>query len=152
MSKAALALFIAVLQPQAGRAADSFAQHQANALNAFKKGRYSEAVTEFRAAEKLNPHADGIHKDLGLALFQDKQFSEAVTELGAARAEHPADMQVLLALGTSLARLQRLDDAQAVFADLLRRYPNSAPLHLLWGQAYAAQAQDVPAEEEFREA
>ena len=41
---------------------------------------------------------------------------------------------------------------KTVFADLLKRHPNSPELHLLWGQVYASVAQIEAAEEEFKEA
>ncbi len=90
-----------------------------------------------------------VDKQIGLALFQAKEFERAAPALTQARLAEPDDMQVLLALGTAYARLGQTDAAQIVFADLLKRHPDSPELHLLWGQGYASVSQLGQAEEEL---
>ena len=148
---AALVVVIAVLRSDL-RCADTFEVHQAQAVQALHEGRFGEAASEFEQALRERPNAPGIRKNAGLAFFQAKNYPKATELLSLARAETPDDMQVLLALGTSLSRQSRTAEAQAVFADLLQRHPDSAQLHLLWGQVFASQSQDAMAEEEFRKA
>src|ERR1700750_1012524 len=137
MLKALPIVLVAALSGVVVLAQESFDEYYRQAVEDVEQHKFREAADAFESARRLNPRAPGIQKQIGLALFQAKEFRGAVPSLEAARAEQPDDMQVLLALGTSLARLQQLPQAQAVFADLLERHPNSAQLHLLWGQAYA---------------
>src|SRR5581483_4020890 len=95
------------------------------------KGDYITAVREFSLAKRQNPKLPGIDKQIGLALFRAKDYQRAAIVLTEARREEPDDMQVLLALGSSLARLGKTDVAQRVFADLLKRHSDSPELHLL---------------------
>jgi tetratricopeptide (TPR) repeat protein len=148
---AALAVVVAGLRSEV-HCADTFEAHQAQAVQALHEGRFAVAASEFEEAMRQRPNAPGIRKNAGLAFFQAKNYPKATELLSAARGEDPDDMQVLLALGTSLSRQNRTAEAQAVFADLLQRHPDSAQLHLLWGQVFASQSQDAMAEEEFRKA
>src|SRR5207247_7298265 len=92
-----------------------------------------------RAAGKMAPAA--LTKILGLVYFQNKQYEKAVTQLEQARKSHSDDPQVLMALGTSLVRLGRKEEARRSFEDLLNSQPDTAPLHILWGEADAEQTQ-----------
>src|SRR4051794_28401253 len=149
---AELSLALVFFVPLTTRAEDSFDQHYRLATEDVRKNKFADAAVELQAASRQNPGFPGLQKELGLALFQAKDFGPAVVALGKARTAAPDDIQVLLALGTSLARLRQLEQAQAVFADLLQRHSQSPALHLLWGQAYASESQTDEAEQEFHEA
>ncbi|PYT32216.1 MAG: hypothetical protein DMG57_02400 [Acidobacteria bacterium] len=120
-------------------------------LALFQQGEYAQALEPLeRAAGKMAPAA--LTKILGLVYFQNKQYEKAVTQLEQARKSHSDDPQVLMALGTSLVRLGRKEEARRSFEDLLKSQPDTAPLHILWGEAYAEQSQPRQAEQEFQRA
>lgn len=128
------------------------AEHYDLGVKDVLKGEYIAAAREFALVKQTNPTLKGVDKQLGLAWFHSKAYQNAIPALQQARKQQPDDMQVLLALGTSLSRTGKVDAAQSVFADLLQRHQNSAELYLLWGQVYASVAQTANAETEFKEA
>jgi tetratricopeptide (TPR) repeat protein len=113
---------------------------------------FAVAAREFEAARSSDPNFPGIEKQLGLAFFQLRDYATALPSLQQASSRQIGDIQILLALGICLAKMDRPADAQAVFVDLLRKYPDSPQLHLLWGEAYASQGLDSEAEHEVRQA
>ena len=125
----------------------------ANHYRAWPRSRgEAESTKQPRAialAKQQHPGLTGIDKQIGLALFQAKAFERAIPVLMPARASE--QIQVLLALARPMPAGQT-DSAQAVFADLLQRHPDSPELHLLWGEVYASVSQNIQAEQEFRDA
>jgi len=102
LAVAALALLTAL----SAAAADTAESHLGQGYDALKQDRYEAAVTEFRAALRLDPSlVERAQFPLGVALFEMKQSAEARRELDAVRRKIGDHPNVLYYLG----RLDLLD-------------------------------------------
>src|SRR3954466_7828707 len=90
--------------------------------------------------------------DRGLALFKSERYEEAIAPLRRAQQDRPDDPQLLIALGASLARTGQTREAQQVFEHLIRTQPETAGLHLFWGEGYQSLHDGDKAAAEFRRA
>ena len=127
-------------------------EHYRRGIDALGQRDFTVAIQEFQDALEIDSTLPDAQKQLGLAFFQGQQYESAIPPLKKARSQEPGDAAVLLGLGTSLAKTHHRQEAQAAFVDLLKSNPDSADLHLLWGEAYASQFKDGEAEQEFRRA
>src|SRR5437588_7812392 len=85
--------------------------HYSAGIKAAEQKEFPSAAREFREALRIDPHFPGAHKQLGLALFQMGEYDSSISTLEQAKVEQPGDAQVLLALGTSLARTHHRERA-----------------------------------------
>jgi tetratricopeptide (TPR) repeat protein len=120
-------------------------------LALFSSRQFSEALGNLERALQHDPSNTKIKKYTGLTEVEAGQYEKGVTLLTEV-AHETADPYVLLALGTALARSNRMEESKQVFEELLKSQPESAETHLLWGQVFAAQLQSQEAEGEFRRA
>src|SRR5437879_5615434 len=93
------------------------AEHYRFGLKAAEEKEFPSAAREFQEVLRIDPEFPGAHKQLGLALFQMGEYASAVPTLEQAKVEQPGDAQVLLALGTSLARTHHRERAQEIFVE-----------------------------------
>jgi tetratricopeptide (TPR) repeat protein len=115
-------------------------------------GQIPEAVTELRAALRMDPGDGDAHEDLGIALARSDQVPEAVAEFRAALRAEPGRADAHDNLGNGLVQLGQNPDAIAEFREALRLRPRSAATH--YNLAIALQRAGRPAEaaDELREA
>src|SRR5437763_554788 len=93
-------------------------KHYSAGIKAAEEKEFASAARELQETLKIDPSFPGARKQLGLALFQLREYESAIPSLEQAKAEQPGDAQVLLALGTSLARTHHRERAQEVFVEL----------------------------------
>jgi tetratricopeptide (TPR) repeat protein len=116
-------------------------------------GRFREAAPQLEHALERNSSDLRVKKYLGLSYAELEQYARAVTVLEEVRHSQPDDEQVLLGLADSLALSGKPEEAQRVVEDLLKSsHGDSAPLHVLWGRAYASQDHLDEARREFERA
>jgi Flp pilus assembly protein TadD len=88
---------------------------------------------------------------LGLAHFRCENYSRAIAIISSLpRAKH--DVELLHALGVSLVRSGRTEEAAAIFSELLRNNPDNADVQIFLAHAYAQQKQANEAISSFRKA
>jgi tetratricopeptide (TPR) repeat protein len=101
-------------------------------------GGLSEAIIEFKAALRLDPHAAKPHNNLGNALLQlPGRLPDAMAELAAALRLEPNYAEAHNNLGNALLLIPgRLDDAMAEYQTALRLKPDYAEAHYNLGNVY----------------
>ena len=78
-------------------------------------GRFDDALTEIRTAQRLDPFAPIINTRLGSMLYYVRRYSESVDELRKTIEIDSTNVLARFELGNSLARLKRYDEAFATF-------------------------------------
>ncbi|RPJ60650.1 MAG: tetratricopeptide repeat protein [Acidobacteria bacterium] len=94
-----------------------------------EKGKYEEAVPEFRRALELNPEDVRSHSKLGIALAGIGRVDEAIAEYRKAMELDPDYADAYSKLGLALARLGRPHEARQQFEKALELFPDSAEAH-----------------------
>ncbi len=103
-------------------------------------GRLDEAISPLKRAAQDPALAAEAHFTLGADYFESKKYLQAIQELeGLTESAHGEE--VLYMIEESNRRLGRVDQAKAAFHQLITRYPDSAWLHYLMGNAYEDQQQ-----------
>lgn len=85
---------------------------------AFQEGRFSEAITYYTEALKLDPHSPQFHTDFGLVLAQQGRLKEARTHFEEALKINPDDSVARENLNLILAKLEQ-PVAEAAAEELL---------------------------------
>lgn len=91
-----------------------------------QKGRYGEAIVQWKKALELNPGDATIHLNLGVALAREGKGEEAIAEYRQALEISPKDSELYYRIGMSLAGGGRFDEAVAHFEKGLELRPKDA--------------------------
>jgi adenylate cyclase len=87
-------------------------------------GQRQEAVKAVETALRLNPKSEpGVYLLAGVVYYFDRQYERAIASLEEARTELPTSEIALQYLAASYARLERLDEARAMFESLRQILP-----------------------------
>ncbi len=133
-------------------AAEIFAQTR-NAQRLFAQGIEAEderdwwaASEKFQAAVRANPAYADAWFHLAKCLYQMQSFELALQHLQNAKKYSPERTDILNLEGMSLISLGRFDDAEKIFSQIQKRYPNDiesrfglAELNLLKGRTTVAE-------------
>ncbi|MBI5451369.1 MAG: tol-pal system protein YbgF [Gammaproteobacteria bacterium] len=125
-------------RPDATDGQDSGSEQDAyqSAFSLIKDGKYEEAVRGFKAFLASYPkgsYASNAHYWLGEANYVLKRYPAALEEFGIVAkryADSPKVADALLKMGYTHYELEQWEQARAVLADLVKRFPksDSAPL------------------------
>jgi tetratricopeptide (TPR) repeat protein len=88
--------------------------------------RWSEAVTEYRAAAQAFPEDHATLYNLGLALLRVRDFGAAASTLEQAVAAAPDEHEFLITLGTAYVGAAQPDRARIAFERFLQLAPDDA--------------------------
>lgn len=103
-----------------------------------RSGRLKEAVAPLRKAARDPSLASDAHFLLGADYFESKKYNEAAAVLsGLTNSKHA--QRVLYMIEESNRRTGHVQQAEAAFHELLTRFPDSAWLDFLMGNAYEDQ-------------
>jgi tetratricopeptide (TPR) repeat protein len=91
-----------------------------------QKGKYNEAVGEWKKALALNPGEAGVHLNLGVALARGGKSDEAIGEYRKALELDPNDPETHYRLGMSLADGGKFNEAVASYEKGLSLSPKDA--------------------------
>ena len=120
-------------------------------LAAFRAQRLLEAIAAFQRVLERDPSDKSARQLLGLAQFEREDFAAALPNLEEAGLE-TAEPELLLALGTCLARAGRSAEAKNVFSKLAEAHSNLPELHVFLGQAAYAEGRASEAGAELHQA
>jgi tetratricopeptide (TPR) repeat protein len=120
-------------------------------LARFKAAQYAMAVPPLEKAFERQPSRQDLLKMLALSYFNSEQYARAAQVL-ARDPDIKTDAELQYTLGLSLIRSGAADRAAEVFRYMLSRNGRSADVHLLLGDAHAAQKQFDEALAEYRNA
>ena len=100
------------------------------------RGRYTESVTEVRAALELSPGSSTIETALAEALLHAHNLDEALPLLERLNREHPADGPLLLMYGDALVQSQQLERAIPILEDAVKAAGALVSARASLGRAY----------------
>lgn len=81
-----------------------------------RRGDFAEAIRRYREAERWQPEAPGLMRNLGLAAFRAGDYAESARALARAVEADPDDRAARALLAISLASSERWAEAAEVFA------------------------------------
>ncbi len=104
-----------------------------------KKGKFNEAVNQFRSALKLNPEHYVARNNLGIILIEMNRFKEAVLHFEITLKKFPNNAELQNYLGVALAQTGQFDKAVVHFKKSVSIYPDSAETQNHLGMALSEQ-------------
>jgi predicted Zn-dependent protease len=100
------------------------------------RGRYTESVTEVRAALALSPGNSTIENALAEALLHARNLDEAIPLLERLNREHPADGPLLSMYGDALVQSQQIERAIPILEDAVKAAGDLISARASLGRAY----------------
>lgn len=133
-----------------------FAQTAAQAdfdlgLSLVRQGKLAEAIPPLKKAAADPALSNEAHFLLGADYFESKEYAKAISELSTLPNSVHRE-RVLYMLEESNRRTGHVDEAKAAFHELITRFPDSAWMHYLLGNAYEDQQQFDKAIQEYKQA
>ena len=116
------------------------------------KGRFDEAIENYRKAIQINPDSAVPVYSLGLALAAQGRFDEAIENYRQAIQINPNYCDALNSLGVALAAQGRFEEAIENYRKAIQTKPNSSEAQYNLGNALAAQGRFEEAIESYRQA
>jgi predicted Zn-dependent protease len=116
---------------------DSAERRSVRAAVAHAQERYTDAVTELKAAISLSPRQPELQYELASAYYSARDYDATLTALSPLLDAYPSDLRLLTLKAQALSQLQRADEALPILKPLVENNPNDARLKLALGRAYA---------------
>jgi tetratricopeptide (TPR) repeat protein len=110
----------------------------------FKSGAFRDALTALQKEEARNP-SDQTKTLIAMTYFGLGQYKEAASSLQPIADAQPGNTEILYLLAKCYLWSGQYDKSKEIFRNLLTRDPNSAPVHMLLGEATSAGGKSVPA-------
>jgi tetratricopeptide (TPR) repeat protein len=107
--------------------------HFNRALALARGGRLLDALASYDRAIAIDPHLVEARVDRALVELELDRSQAALIDLRAAVAAGRRELGVLAALGETLARMGRLDEAETMFRELLERSPEESVIRVARG-------------------
>jgi tetratricopeptide (TPR) repeat protein len=95
--------------------------HNANAIEYQSKGKFNEAINEYREALRINPDASEVRGNLGLAYYGRGNTDDAIREWKEALRIDPGCLTAQYNLGVTYRDQGRMEEALACFQEFVRR-------------------------------
>ena len=108
----------------------------------YQQGRFEEAVSAFKKAQKIKPECTEILHQKGLALQMQGKLEEAITTLKEILSHHPEDVNAHNNIGAALKDQGKFSEAIAAFNRTLALKPNHAKAHRNLSQLKSYSASD----------
>jgi O-antigen ligase len=108
------------------------------------------AAREYQRGRAICPTCSDLGKKYATTLYLSGQLGPALQELRALRATS-GDVALRILEGEVLTRLNRLDEAEAVYRQIIANFPKMVGPRFILAQVYALQGKHAQAEQEFRQ-
>lgn len=109
--------------------------HFNRALALARAGRPLDALASYGRALALDPNLVEARVDRALVELELNRTDDALSDLRSAVAAGRRDLAVFSALGTTLARLGRKEEAESVFEEMLTENPHDPVVHVARGMS-----------------
>ena len=116
------------------------------------RGRFEDAITEFRQALQLDPNLPVTYRNLGAALASHGEREEGIDNLRRAVELDPANAQTRYELASTLLDARKFNEAVDQFRVAIRLMPSPAKAYNNLGIALASQGKFDEAIEQFQNA
>jgi tetratricopeptide (TPR) repeat protein len=104
-------------------------------LAEFKQGHFQAAVLPLNAALSSDPHNLQVRVLLGMSYYGSEQFARATEYLADAAKADPANLELRQVLAQSCLFAKKYSCALDAFHQILLEKPDSAAVHVLYGEA-----------------
>ncbi len=151
LGKAEDAYRIARLAVKAAKGSDKIEALFLLGKNAYRLGRYQEAVEALRQVVEVRKSDADAWFWLGLALYAAEDYGQAVKALERA-AELDGRVEVLEALGAAYLAARRFADAEQVFTEVVEKDPTRAEAWYYLGWALKALGREAEAKRAWKKA
>jgi tetratricopeptide (TPR) repeat protein len=115
------------------------------------QGKFDEALTELREAQRLDANYARAHSDMGMILREQRMVTEAIGAYRAAIAIDPDSIDAHNGLATALAGRGNLEEAAKGFREIVRIDPDSTIGYYNLAYVLADLDRDVESAEALRE-
>ena len=116
------------------------------------KGRYDEAMEQYRMAVEANPNDYAAQHNLGIELARRGKIDEAIEHYRKALQIRPNFDQGRYSLANALSNEGKFDEAIQLYTEVLKVKPDYAPAHYNLGAAFIAKRRYADAIVELRKA
>ena len=127
-------------------------KHANRALAYADKGKFEEAIVEFKKLLEINPNNSAAHYNLGITYRKSGQFENAIDSYKKALQINPRDEDAWIALGVAYSFLRKHQDAISCYLKALEICPDDALAYYNLGLRYYALRQNKKAKESFLKA
>jgi tetratricopeptide (TPR) repeat protein len=124
----------------------------ATAMAAVRERRWREARRTFESILEADPGNPSAHLNLGDLLAQQGDFRGAVEHLQACLEVSPSNRMAKATLGIVYFSWRRLDEAQALFDEILEQFPRSPEPMFFLGQVHEQRGDPATALEWYEQA
>ena len=115
---------------------DSVERRTVHAAVAQAQERYTDAVSELKAAVRLAERQPEIQYQLASAYYAARDYDMVLTTLTPLLEAYADDVRLLSLKAQALSQLQRADEALPILTQLVARNPNDSRMKLALGRAY----------------
>lgn len=116
----------------------------------YLRGRYDDAIREYRAAIAIDPNFSETHFNLGLAYNKKGLYEDAMKEFQTALILEPGRYEIPFNLGITCIKLERYDQAIVHLREALALNSSVAEIHYAMGIALEATGRPDEAAEAYR--
>jgi tetratricopeptide (TPR) repeat protein len=131
---------------------DNWLMHKVLGDSLVEKGRFAEAVEQYRASLKINPLRDEVNYSLGNALHLLGRSEEAIAQYRWAISLRPDNVEAMNDLGNILDGMGRKEEALGLYRESVRLRPDFSHGHNNLGAALQEQGRYQEALAHYREA
>jgi tetratricopeptide (TPR) repeat protein len=111
--------------------------------------QYAQAITAFEHVVKLRPDYPDAYTNVALANFRNERYDAAMESLNKALALAPGDARAVFYRASILRQQGNLEEAEALFLSVLKKYPRMRDAHRELGYTYYQQHRYADAREQY---
>jgi tetratricopeptide (TPR) repeat protein len=111
--------------------------------------QYAQAIAAFEHVVKLRPDYPDAYTNVALANFRNERYDAAMESLNKALALAPGDARAVFYRASILRQQGNLEEAEALFLSVLKKYPRMRDAHRELGYTYYQQHKYAEAREQY---
>jgi tetratricopeptide (TPR) repeat protein len=111
--------------------------------------QYSQAIAAFEHVVKLRPDYPDAYTNVALANFRNERYDAAMEALNKALAIAPGDARAVFYRASILRQEGNLEEAEALFLSVIKKYPRMRDAHRELGYTYYQQHKYAQAREQY---
>ena len=113
------------------------------------QSQYAQAIAAFEHVVELRPDYPDAYTNVALANFRNEKYDAAMESLNKALALAPGDARAVFYRASILRQQGNMEEAEALFQSVLKKYPRMRDAHRELGYTYYQQHKYVEAREQY---